>query len=247
MPKDIQTILGEIDNVAAFAGRSGEVRTFIEERLEPLEMAFGQNSREYALVLNELGTYERMDGCFDESEATLRLASEIIEKLVNSDDADDDLLEDPAMLRRLKIEYAGVLCNYGGTCRLMGKLDEASKQLSDSVELYRDALGEGALCGSALNDLALVRQDQGRFDEALDLHLQVAKMLDSDHGATADFKATNLYNLGMCRFLLRRELDKARHELDEAADFFEGSRGSDNPMALLARQVAQKIDHMSAA
>ncbi len=159
--------------------RAGDRETAERVLLHALEHAAG---REKAALLNELGGFYRGISRYEESAGAFRGALSCLEALGQDQGA----------------EYATVLLNLGGACRLAGKQTEAEQLLKQALCLLTPE--ESAYVG-AQNALALVYREEGLLEEAIQLEQEALAWLER-HGASDQERATALNNLASLHLAL---------------------------------------------
>lgn len=175
-------------------GDLGAVERFLQENLEQCP------EEQQVPVLNELASFYRGVSRYEESEAAFRRALLLLEAAGQQDT--------PA--------YATVLLNLAGTCRLTRRFDQAQALFRRALELLDP---EDYAYASALNNLALVRQEQGDLPGAQALAEQALEWVRR-HGAPAHEVATSLNNLAAIH-LRQNDLDGAAALLEEALALYD--------------------------
>lgn len=188
----------------------------LERRLRELadrcRAEYGGRDALYASMLNELGSYYRGQGRYEESERTFREALELLAQSRGTDSPD----------------YATALNNLAGTHRLMGRLEEAEREFAACLTLYRQTLGEGhILYAAGLNNLSLVCLDLGDLERAAELQSRAARVLETMPDRR-DELASALCNLGELRRRQGRP-EEAEHCLLRALELFQRELGVDTP------------------
>jgi len=184
----------------------------LEDRLRELEAqsaaAFGEESREHASLLSELGAFYRGQGRFEESERAFLRAMDL-------------LAEGTA-------DWATAVNNLAGTHRMMKKLDEAEEEFTRAGDCYAATLGrDHVLYAATLNNRSLVCLERGKTDRAAD-YLRAASEILKGLPEKVDEYASSLCNLGAL-YDRQGRLDDADSTLREAVALFEGPLGTDTP------------------
>ncbi|MDL2236277.1 tetratricopeptide repeat protein [Christensenellaceae bacterium OttesenSCG-928-K19] len=113
-------------------------------------------------ALNELGTLYRNTGRIGEAISSFESARKIIEIYLGTD----------------SLEYAMILNNLAGAYRLCGEAENALKLYLACLVAYEGAMGrENRYYCGALNDIALICQQLGRFSDAEEYLLLAVELL----------------------------------------------------------------------
>lgn len=139
-------------------GSSGQIESFIKERLAEYRPADGGYSAAYVTFLNEAGSFYRRTSRYQKCEEAFLAAKELLEK--NGDTGSD--------------AYATILNNLAGAYRMMGAYDKALAFFEQAMRLYAAAGGEKSyLYASALNNMGLLYLAQKQYPKAAE-HLKRA-------------------------------------------------------------------------
>lgn len=192
------------------AGEPDKAESFLLDTLEELEAEGADKAAEIASVLNELGGFYRGVSRYAESMDCARRARELLASLGMADTP----------------QYATMLLNEAGACRLMGDHGGA-------VDLFMQAKAmleaqdqrESYAYVSLLNNLALEYAAQAKWDEAIPLSeaalAQVRRRPDAQEET-----ATALTNLASMR-LQAGQAEQAEALLREALDIFTAMPATD--------------------
>lgn len=125
-----------------------EVEDFLRHKQQELEEANGE-PWQMVVVCNELGSLYRGLGRYSESLSQFQTARELGSGILTNGDR------------------ATLLNNMAGTCRLMKNERQAEELFVKAIDLYeQEGMVETPMYASALNNLALVYQGEGRLKEA---------------------------------------------------------------------------------
>eukprot|EP00741_Cyanophora_paradoxa_P010934 tig00020553_g10571.t1 len=194
--------------------------SFPQKALE-LARSVPGNDAQAARVLRSAGELHLAVSRYPDARAALTEALEVLERTVGPQHAD----------------VAEALASLAAVERATGDYDAAER--ARVLALRRAALGEGhALYGAALQELAVLRDAQGRPDEALELLERAVRVSEAGLGADHLEHATALQNLAM---MLRQRGDFARAEplLRAALAAREAALGPAHPHA-------HALDHLAA-
>ncbi len=166
------------------------VEAFLQESLCRAE---GETDQELELaVWNELGSFFRGTGRYEESLSAFRRAEDLARKLRGRDSGG----------------YATVLNNMAGTCRLLHKASEAESLFLRAIECYRQAgLEDSDAYTSVLNNLSLVYRETGDLEKAIDYLLRALKRLEGRGDRRAELAVT--YNNLTTLYQAAGDRDKA--------------------------------------
>ncbi len=186
------------------AGDPEAVEPFIRAQLRHVADTAGDDSPEYAAVLNELGGFLRGVSRYDESERAFQQGLDILK----------------AQGGHFTTQYAVMLMNFAGLYRLTGRADEAVRLFTEARQLL-DASGaeKDAAYAAVLNNLALAYQDTGDFDAALQTALE-ADALARQLGTGDHEKAASRNNLAVLCLCAGRPRE-AEAYIDEALDLYD--------------------------
>lgn len=217
MATSLQELFNRLDAIQGEGGAL-ERAALVEEALDAIGKEYGQESREYAAALNELGTCYRAATNYEQAGAHFKEAIAVLERTLGTGSPD----------------YAMALMNYAGVVRLLGRLDESLELFEQAKRLFADTLGETSLeYLTALNNEALCYQDKGDYQEALGRHVQVCSALERQ-GEPSVAYATSLYNTGFCLKqigeddlgdeLVRRSIEVYRQLLPDGHELLERAK-----------------------
>ncbi len=124
----------------------------------------------------------------------------------------------------------------GAAWRSLGQLERAERALLRALEL-REQLGEPLPLAELSNELGVLRNDQGRHDEAREHFVRALELYGGEPGTEAR-RGTSEYNLGAL-LAARGESAAARVQLEKALELHlgalgEGSLSVGNDLSLLA-------------
>ena len=158
-----------------------EVEGFLRAKLEEIEKSGESGFQPLKLMAcNELGSYLRGSGRFEESIEVFLETEELVRTYVGTN----------------TVEYANVLNNMAGSYRLSGQLDKAYETFERSAAVYENGVGtKNPYYCSLLNNLALVDQNMGRYDKAESLLLRALSIAESLKDCDKE-EAITLGNLG---------------------------------------------------
>lgn len=203
----------ELDELSA-EGRFCDMVPLAARMVELLGSCCGGSNRpEYVVALDELGGLHRNLGNYEDSLVVYQEALRLGAVVFGSDDPN----------------YATTLNNVAGLFRLMGKWQRSEVAFGEAYGIYERTLGPNHfLTVSALNNLGLLRQDQGRPADAVELHRDCLDRLGYG-SANALARATTLNNLaGAYRSMDR--LEEAEPLMLEALDLYESEVGRRHPL-----------------
>jgi tetratricopeptide (TPR) repeat protein len=185
------------------AGDLEVVEPLIRAHLRHIADTAGDNSPEYAAVLNELGSFLRGVSRYDESEQAFKRGLDILM-------AQDGYTS----------QYAVMLMNFAGLYRLTGRADEAVKLFIEAKRLLGASGAKKDLAyAGVLNNLALAYQDAGDYEAALKTALE-ADELTAQLGTGDHEKAASRNNLAVLCLRAGR-LREAEAYIDEALDLYD--------------------------
>ncbi len=166
------------------------VEAFLQESLCRAE---GETDRELELaVWNELGSFFRGTGRYEESLSAFQRAEDLAGELRGRDSGG----------------YATVLNNMAGTCRLLHRASEAESLFLRAMECYQQAGLEGSdAYTSVLNNLSLVYRETGELEKAIDYLLRALKRLEGRGDRRAELAVT--YNNLTTLYQAAGDRDKA--------------------------------------
>jgi serine/threonine-protein kinase len=168
----------------------------VRQALDVRHRLLGENSRESADTLNDLGVLLKTKGDLEAAEALLRRATSIRRGVVAGDAP--DTANDPALPRKGRVDLATSLTNLAAVVKNRGAYDEAERLYAQALEIFRTALGERhyrvAVC---LNDRALLLMEVGRYHEAELLFREALDIRRAVFGAQHLAVATGLKNLAL--------------------------------------------------
>ena len=154
---------------------------------------------EYGGVIKYLGRHEEAESAFLEVRSLLEAAGET---------------ESPA--------WANCLVNLANLCRMTGRPEEAER-------LYREAIPlglrvcDGESRASMRNNLALLYQEQGRYDDALTLHRE---NLEDTAGRPA-YQTGSTYNNIAALYIKMKRYDEAAEAARQALAYYEDPEAGD--------------------
>ncbi|MCI7552106.1 MAG: tetratricopeptide repeat protein [Actinomycetaceae bacterium] len=127
--------------------------------------------------------------------------------------------------------YATTLNNYAGLQRLRKEYDQAANGYQKAEGIYNDTLGPNhVLTVSCLNNRGLLFQDQNMLSEALQLHEEALRRLQSEAGNEVA-QATTLNNLASVYAKMKR-YDEARTYMEQASAIYEKTVGKSSDLYL---------------
>ena len=127
--------------------------------------------------------------------------------------------------------YATTLNNYAGLLRLRKEFAEAENAYHQAEQIYNATLGPNhVLTVSCLNNRGLLRQDQGHYEEALQLHTEALSRLRAQDGNDVA-QATTLNNLASVYAKLK-DYEKASTYMEEASQIYERTVGKQSDLYL---------------
>lgn len=242
----LEEAIGKTDVYRSEGHSKEDTVAFIKGLAEQVRLSYGDESGEYVSMLNELGGYERGCGMLEGSADAFLKAAEI--QMENPPaassnrncgctkcptvDIQETAVPDP--------ELATTLCNLGGTYRLMGGYEQSEYAFQMAIQLYGASLGpRHPLYAAAVNNLALLRQDQKRYDDAIMLHDRAHEIL----GTMGDpvYRGTNLFNRALCECLRKGDLKRAQEDIAEAVRLYEAN-GVGASMLGHAKEVQELIE-----
>ena len=161
---------------------------------------------------NELGSFFRGAGRYEESLSAFRRAEVMAGKLQGRDSG----------------AYATVLNNMAGTCRLLHRASEAESLFLRAMECYQQAgLEDSDAYTSVLNNLSLVYRETGELGKAIDYLLRALKRLEGCGDRRAELaitynNLTTLYQAAGDREILASRLGISPHQLSYVTHSGEG-------------------------
>lgn len=194
MGTDIDEFYNELGSV--YKKSPDEVESFLLKKLDAARSCCGFDPLEI-MASNELGSYYRGAGRFDESIRVFLMTEKLVRFHIGAD----------------TVEYANVLNNMAGSYRLAGQLDKAYETFEKSAEVYENKVGvNNPYYCSLLNNLALVDQNMGRYEKAGELLLRALAIAEKLDGCDRE-TAITLGNLGaLC--LEQKQYDLAEEYMD---------------------------------
>ncbi|GAA6390505.1 DUF4037 domain-containing protein [Megasphaera sp.] len=133
-------------------GRHDEIEDFLRHTLSKHRICCGSHDTVFIAALNELGTYYRGIGHYDESATAF-------------EEAGHDIL---SYGQKDTLDYATNRINLAGTLRLQKKYDQALSLYRESLNIYQRLEGKQSYHYAAtLNNIALVYIDIAHYDKAL--------------------------------------------------------------------------------
>lgn len=252
----LDSIRADIDAKERTCKDVDEVVEYIRGKLVEGGRLYGYGSDEYAALLNDLAGYEREKRHLEDSVENFLAALQIqidnaAQRAVEASTCRCRACSTVPVLEGIPADpnIATTLLNLGGTYRLAEDFEQAEVCFGTAMGIYEQTIGtDNPIYCAALNNLALMRQDQKRYQEALDLHEQGAKILANfDDPAYAEYRATNAYNRGFCRYLMGGDLDRAHAELEEAKAAYDVLPGSNDWSIGRCEDVLAKVEEAQAA
>ncbi|MBQ5333558.1 MAG: DUF4125 family protein [Oscillospiraceae bacterium] len=203
---DVREILEKIDELLHQC-RLDEAEEYMNSCLETAHNE-GRTDIEITLY-NELAGFYRDCGKFESSLNCCRCSEELL-----------DIIGEGESPRR-----CAALLNCANACRASGKLDEAYGYYSKIWGMLAKLPDEEGLLSSYYNNLALLHQEAGRWNDAADC---LEKALDiAERSPEGEIRtAISRSNLAVCLIRLS-ELDRAKTVLAPAMDIFKGRSPSD--------------------
>ncbi|WP_282710366.1 tetratricopeptide repeat protein [Lancefieldella sp. Marseille-Q7238] len=245
-------VLDEIDEALKFHADSKDndaAISLMRRKLCEIGREYGEKSSEFISVLNELGSIERDAGLLDESASDLLRAVEIQMDAIPIFQDDDGCMSagctacssvKTMLTKHIDPGLAATLCSLGGTYRLMGDFGQAEYAFIMAIQIYDATVGtKHPLYATVLNELALLRQNQGRYGEAIELHDRVRAIIGMS--AHAEYRANNLFNRALCEYLRRGDFGRAYHDAKEALVLYTVHMGADSLQACRARKIYELI------
>lgn len=211
MTNELREILGQVDKIYKL-GRRKEAEPILLEGAEKLKSLYGEDTTDYAAILNELGGLYKEISEYSKSEDAFLRAQKILSKVLGEEHPD----------------YATTINNLAGLYRLMNKHEESEKLFKEAIMIYEKTLGKNHfLYASGLNNLGLLYQDLKRYREAWRLHedaLEIIKNLDNPIAY-----ATTLNNLSVVYSHLG-SIDEAEEMLKKASEIYKEEVGTEHPL-----------------
>jgi tetratricopeptide (TPR) repeat protein len=119
--------------------------------------------------------------------------------------------------------------------------DAAESAFVSVIDDARTAGDRGLLLARALDGLADLRREIGRLQEAGELYLESADLLERVLGSRQPRLALTLHNLGVV-YVEQERFDEAEAPLERALLIFEEAMGADSPQAASTRQVLDVLE-----
>lgn len=165
--------------------------------------AVSTETADYAATLDRLGGLHRNLGNLDEAQDIYTEAVKVSAAVFGTNDPN----------------YATTLNNYAGLQRLRKNYKESDEAYSRAEKIYNDTVGpDHVLTISCLNNRGLLRQDEGRWEDALALHEEALRRLRSRPGdETAE--ATTLNNIATALYS-QGKVDEALERMEEASKIY---------------------------
>jgi len=189
-PETRATMLDVIGNVYYSLGLYEEARPLIEKSLAIRDSLFGPDHPQVARSLIPLGTIIGSEGDYESAIAYFNRALAIDRASLNPDDP------------KFAEDYYGLAWAWN----LRGYYAKADTLYQKTLKIQR--LHNDPDLGVTLNDLALLRHELNRYDEAAAYFKESLKLLKEIHGEVHPEIATTLYNYAQ----LLRDMDR----IDEA-------------------------------
>lgn len=224
MSGTIEGIFRESDRIAGEQGAALAL-AFLDQCRATVAEEFGEESREYAALLNELGSVSRVAQRYPDAADYFRQAMAVLQ----------------AVLGKEHPEYGTAVMNLAGILRVQGQLAESLALFQEALAVFGATLGEDApLYLTALNNIALTYQDMGEVERALEYHLHVCAQLEAlaDDGDWRVEYGTSLYNTGLC-FRMAGEEELARELIAQAVLAYEGELADNHPLMLHAKEALE--------
>ena len=147
----LSNFFARLDELYA-AGRHDEIEDFLHRTLSRHRICCGSHDTIFIAALNELGTYYRGIGRYEESAKAFEEAGYDILSYGQKDTSD----------------YATNRMNLAGTLRLQKKYSQALALYEEALNICRRLDGEQSYhYAAALNNIALVYIDMSQYDKAL--------------------------------------------------------------------------------
>lgn len=181
--------------------------------LEEAEALYGTGTADYASALNDVAAIERNVGRYRDAEARFFTVAKILRAEFGETDP----------------EYATALHNLAGLHRMTGELDRAEREFGEALGIYLRTLppSDRRIVGCR-NNLGLVYQDQGRYEEAMACCVEVLQELPEPQTAEdVEAVATTLMNGAACASRMG-DRDEASELYDHALGMIEGALGRAN-------------------
>jgi len=193
---------GDHDKVESFLRGAADEPAAVGGDPESEEVSAARQKR--LTSLNELAGFLRYQGRFEEA-AQAHM------------DAESILLP---MFGKASSEYATLLNNRATTYRMMGDTDAALALFAESMAIYEEVGEQNAyLLAGVLNNLAVLYQSIGKYDEAANAQVSAVEKLESDP-ELKDELATAKANLAALYHRMNRT-DEAKKILSESLALFE--------------------------
>ena len=155
-------------------------------------------------VQNELGSFCRGAGRYAESLEAFTIAAEAAKELCGPDSE----------------EYANVLNNMAGTCRLLHRSEQAEHLFFRAMEVYETAgLQDGYSYTSVLNNLSLVYQETGELNKAIYYLEQALQRIEAQPERQQELAIT--YNNLTTLYHAAGDPEKAFHCVQRALQAYE--------------------------
>ena len=202
---EVNEILKKFDSLNR-EGKLGEAEAYLNRRLEEVSLA-GRKDLAISLLNEQMGFY-RDTGRFDKSIEAGQKSLELLEEISEGD----------------TLQRAAAYINIANAYRANGDLEESFGYFEKTKKIL-ELIGDDATYSSYYNNIALLHQEAGRFEDAVEclkkaLYIADEKMNDEIRVAISK---TNLASS-----LIRiRRVEEARELLASAVNTFEGRTPSD--------------------
>ncbi len=199
-----------------FAFDMGDYDSALSLCLQTKEVAITEhkeNSEQYALVLNNLGTLCRAQGQYEEAESYYKQAIKINEDLLKGD----------------LPETATSMDNLGALYCEQGRQKDAERLFDKALKIYINKFGENhidtAIC---INNLASLYSDQGRDKDAEIFFKRSLKIRRNVLGKNHPEVANSLHNIAMF-YLKNKQFDDAESLLQDALKIRQNALNENHP------------------
>lgn len=258
----------DLNNEAFGYYQKGKYKSALEiydKALTQAKTEFGDQSKEYATTLHNIGKVYSEGGAYEKSEKYYLLSLDIKKKIFgpehenyaltlnnlgtvkiymgNYTEAEKYLLESAAIRKKvfgvLHLDYASSLNNLAYLYQMMNRLDDAEANYLESLSIKGQIEGlrsEGYAQG--LNNLGYLYQEMGRYSEAEKFYLNALDIKRELFGPKHPHYAETLSNLGVLYSELG-QFKNAINNLVEAKEIFLKILGNTDPTyALIINNLA---------
>lgn len=194
---------------------------YYDYAIDLTKASLGEKHPDYATLLTGKGLLLEEMAHYEEAFYFLNQAKEVREEVFGKESFD----------------YVESLTNLGGVYSDLGKFDSTLLYFEEALEIARKLTNDGqeVVFAYYLDDMALIKETLGKFDESYKLLEQARALREEETGNKSLDYSKSLYNLGMYHYNLG-EYNAAEAYLLEAADITLKELGENHPEHLFLKQ-----------